>query len=224
MRRKTPKSGFTLPEILIVASVLVLIGLVVASLFSKGQHVYRHGETHIEMQRQGRRVIGRLAPYLNSMYDADLPVSLPILYPPPDPEQSSDRVLFFTTEDWLADDYPSATSSSLAISAYEQVDALTFLYQVRLESASGNIVLERFAYNSATFSLNNPATYPLEKQFTIHRRRGVEAIANFRFKRPKATVLTLEFDIEDSSRSASNTSQELNEHFRTTFNLPNGIL
>ena len=219
MKRK----GFTLLEILIVMSVFSIIATVVATLYTRGFSVYRHGESHIELQREGRNAIARMTPYISSMFDADLPVGLPMLEPPSDPTQEADHVTFFSTEDWLAKDYPSPTTSSLEVKSYEGIESLTFLYRIATDQ-QGNIVLERLDYDKDTFTPEALGSLPVTDRRVLLQLPKGEEMASFRFYRPRSTVLSLDFEIRKSTRSDANTPLQLREQFRTTFDLPYSTL
>lgn len=216
--------GFTLPELMIVMSIMLIIGGVVASLFTRGHSLYRHGETHIEMQRSGRIVIARITPYVSSMFDGDIPIGNPIVTPSPDPLATSTDVVFFTTEDWLTPGYPSATTSSLAVVDHESLESLKFLYRVRLDDkdsgGTGHVLLEKLSYNEATFNAADPTTCPAVEELVLYRAREDEKLLNFRFSRVRAAVLTLEFQTEKTTRSDANQPIVITEDFRATFNLP----
>lgn len=218
------RRGFTIPEILVVAGVLVVVGAVVASLFTRGNSLYRHSETHIEMQRSGRVAIARITPYVSSMFDGDIPIGNPIVTPPPDPLATSESVVFFTTEDWLAPGYPSPSTSSLKVMEHGALESLKFLYRIRLDSradgGTGHVLLERLAYDETTFVAGDSSTYPMTEEMVLYRARTDEEILNFRFHRVRASILTLEFQTKKTTRSDSNQPIVVLEDFRSTFNLP----
>ena len=217
--------GFTILEMAIVFSIFLIIGIVVANLFSHGSAVYRHSEGHIEMQRTGRLAIARMTPYASSMFDGDLPLELPIVQPPAEPDAESDRLIFRSTEDWLGAGYPSPQTSSLYVQSHEDIEGLTFLYQIRYQAPvspvdRGKILLEKLNYDQATFDPADPATYPVSSSRTLYGLKENEEITEFVFKRLRATVVTLDFKLKTTVKSEVKAPVEVIEDFRATFNLP----
>ena len=217
--------GFTILELTIVFSIFLIIGIVVANLFTHGSAVYRHSEGHIEMQRTGRLAIARMTPYVSSMFDGDLPLELPIIQPPSEPDAESDRLIFRSTEDWLGNGYPSPQTSSLYVQSHDEIEGLTFLYQIRYQAPvgageRGEILLEKLNYDQATFDAANPATYPVISSKSLYRLKDNEAINEFVFKRLRATVVTLDFKLNTTVKSEVKSPVDVTEDFRATFNLP----
>ncbi len=163
IRTKERAEAFTLIEMLVVVSMFGLIMGVIATLFAKGTQVYRHGETHIELQRSGRHLASRLTPYLVTAYDAYRPSIDPIVCPagvnPDFPENPADRVRvvrFYTTEDWLHADYDDRTDigrlgndqaplmppTISSVSALSTADFTQYLYEIGLDEEE-DVVLRR---------------------------------------------------------------------------------
>lgn len=221
--------AFTIPEMLVVVTLFTIIGTVVAALFTRGNSAYRHGETHIEMQRYGRQVINRITPHASSMFDGRNPSALPIVAPPPDPALQTQTLTFYTTEDWLSLDYPSPTTSSTQVLDQAGLRNLRFVYQIRYDNpskpggGSGDVLLERLnpaTFDVATFDPNDPSTYAVTNSRVLVRRKVGETLKNFRFTRVRSTLVVLEFETEKETRSDANQPILINEKFRATFNLP----
>lgn len=209
--KRKPKKGFTIIELLVVASLFTVIGTVVAMLFTRGNSTYRHGETHIEMQRSGRSIVARLTPYLSSVFNAASPSANPILVPAAaDPNIHEPSVRFVTTEDWLSGSYPSQlTSATLATST---LDLRNFTYQIRQDS-NGDVLLERLNETS-------PGTFAVTNTKTIQRQKKDESISNLQFTLVRSNLLLFQFETSKETRSTSNTPMTVKEDFRITYNLP----
>ena len=212
------KRGFTLLEILIVATLFTIIGAVVASLFTRGASTYKHGETHIEMQRNGRRIVARLTPYFNSAIKVGIPLGAPAIINP-----QAGEVTFSTTEDWFDPNYPSPTTSATLA---PNVGALNeFYYRVRQDGTEGDIFLEK-----VTETLPSPS--PPTRSFTtvdslrILRQKKNERIKNLRFSLiGTGTLLLMEFETTKMTRGDDDDSAgageiRVEEKFRITYNLP----
>lgn len=144
--------GFSLLEMIFVTVMVSLITSLVALLFNRGTEIYRHGESHIELQRSGRHLVERVTPIIAAMCDRDDVSTVPVLRLDSSPPQllpsntPQDQLLFYTTEDWFAIGYPTlTTSATLAVSPKTLGK---FLYRIRkVTQASdrnyGNVVLER---------------------------------------------------------------------------------
>lgn len=170
--QRADRRGFSLLEILIVSSMITLVTAVTISIFHRGTLLYRHGETHIELQRSARQLVNRLTPYIGSMFDADQPSARPIDLPAnPGEAFATDTLVFCSTEDWFHPDYPSpgvAPSPATSAIAATGVESLgRYGYQVRLLNQPGDrnhgcFVLERLdgpayeAYRAASPRPNPP--------------------------------------------------------------------
>lgn len=208
---RRPVKGFTIIEILIVASLFTIIGTVVALLFSRGNSTYRHGETHIEMQRAGRSIVARMTPYLSSVFNAANPYASPILVPATaDPNISEDKVRFVTTEDWLSNNYPSQlTSATLATST---ADLRNYTYQIQ-QDGSGNVILERLEEPT-------PGNFNITDTRVLRRQKTKEQINNLRFSLVRSNLLLFQFETAKETRGEANTPVMVKEDFRITYNLP----
>jgi len=224
---------------LVVAATFSLITSVVAVLFTQGTYTYRHGESHLTMQRGGRLLAARVTPYLASVFDAVTPSLTPLwldtdpsaavitlgqrmpvnpsrgdpTHTPVDPEAS--KLYFTTTEDWLGPGFPSQlTSSTMATST---ADLRNFTYRIRYDDPSaavmgdGQVLLERLIPGAGGLQVEQTRRLYLEKN---------EALKDFRFVLARANLLQMEFTMQTSIRSAQNQEQITSENFRFTFNLP----
>ncbi len=209
--RSKPQWGFTISELLIVASLFTIIGTVVAFLFSRGNSAYRHGESHIEMQRAGRTVVARVTPFISSVFNAASPTAAAIRLPATaDPNIHENTVRFFTTEDWLAPTYPDVnTSSTLANST---ADLRNFTYQI-LQDNNGNVVLQKL--NEPT-----PDTFNVANTKVLVRRKADETISNLQFTLVRSNLLVMEFQTSRQTRGDGNQPMTVKEDFRITFNIP----
>lgn len=237
--RLAKKRGFSLIEMLIVLTVFSLITSVIAVLFTQGMFTYRHGESHLMMQRGGRILAGRVTPYLASMFDAVTPSLTPLWLDtdasaanivlgqrmpvnpargnpgtlPVDPEAS--KLYFTTTEDWLGVGYPSQFTSSTKATSTQ--DLRSYPYRVRYEDPNpavfgdGQILLERLIPGGAGLVVDQSRPLYIEKD---------ESLKDFRFVLTRANLLQMEFTMQSRVRSAQNLDQVTNETFRFTFNLP----
>lgn len=209
-QRPQPK-GFTLLEMLIVVSIFGTIATVVALLFSRGTSLYRHGETHIEMQRVGRHITARVTPYITSVFNAASPSASALLIPATaDPNLDSNLVRFRTTEDWLSTNYPSQLTSSRQ--ATSTADLRNYIYQIQLD-ADSNVVLERLEEPT-------PGTFNVTDSTVLVRKKPSETISNLRFTLVRSNLLLLQFTASKVTRGESNQPMTVNEDFRITFNLP----
>jgi prepilin-type N-terminal cleavage/methylation domain-containing protein len=150
------KRGFSVLEMLIVCALIGLVTTAVALLFTKGTQIYRHGESHIEMQRAGRHLVTRLSPFVQSMFHSNSPTLSPLVNPDVI-GVSRPELVFRTTEDWFAIGYPAAANTS-ATTATSISDLRNFFYRVRLvndptDPNNGNVVLERLNCDSTTGTL-----------------------------------------------------------------------
>ena len=230
MKLSRPR-GFSLIEMLIVCSIFTLVTGVVAVLFTQGTYTYRHGETHLEMQRGGRALTQRIAPFLATMIDSAVPSLSPLRRNTNgsggitlDQEMLLDtdypEVYFLTTEDWLGPDYPSRTDSSTM--ALSTSDLGRFMYRIRYVDPSstkmgdGEIFLERLVQSGTS-------DYTVEETRRLYNEKD-EAVKNFRFVRVRSNLLQLRFDMENVTRSAQNQAQTTREEFRMTFNIPTQTL
>lgn len=236
---RSRQEGFSLVEMLIVAATFSLITSVIAVLFAQGTYTYRHGESHLAMQRGGRLLAARVTPYLASMFDAVTPSLTPLWLdtdpsaanivlgqrmpvdpqrgdpnsPPVDPEAS--KLYFTTTEDWLGGGYPSPLSSSTL--AASTADLRNYPYRVRYEDPNpaelgdGQILLERLVANGPGLQVEQ------KRRLYIEKNEGLE---NFRFVLARANLLQMEFTMRTAVRSAQNQRQVTSENFRFTVNLP----
>lgn len=205
------RRGFTISELLIVASLFTIIGTVVAFLFSRGNSAYRHGESHIEMQRAGRQVVARVTPFISSVFNAASPSTNPIRLPAAaDPNVNTTSVIFTTTEDWLSLDYPDAvTSSTLAAST---ADLRNYTYRITQDN-NGNVVLHQLDEPT-------PDTFNITNTKVLVRQKQSEQISNLRFTLVRSNLLVMEFQTSRETRGDANQPMTVTEDFRITFNLP----
>jgi prepilin-type N-terminal cleavage/methylation domain-containing protein len=241
--KRARHSGFSLTEMLIVMAIFSLVTTVVALLFSKGSHLYRHGEAHIEMQRSGRHLVSRLTPYIGSVFDSDNPTATP-LRSPAGADSSSPELVFNTTEDWFALDYPSAATSARLVPSIGNLNRFT--YRVRrvndaTDENDGNVVIERIDGDGAAPPY--VVTLPLlENTRVLLRPKPGESIPacpitnasdpcpdppaeharHFRFTwaNDLKDGFFLTFTARTTARSEAGLPVEINEDFRITFNLP----
>ena len=212
--QKRVSKGFTIIELLIVASLFTVIGTVVAFLFTRGHSAYRHGESHIEIQRTGRDLGCWVTPFLGSMFHA-VPSGRTIIVPETtDPNIQRPFVQFRTTEDWLDGAYPSQTTSSRL--AQGLGDLGVFEYRINQEAATGNILLEKM---ELTLDETAPSTTVLNTR-TLVRQKASETISNLQFTLQKSNLLLLTFRTSRETRGAANQPLTVNEDFQIVFNLP----
>lgn len=211
MRQRLQAQGFSLLEMLIVVSIFGTVATVVTLLFSRGTSLYRHGETHIEMQRVGRHITARVTPYITSIFNASSPSASALLIPATaDPAIETNLVRFRTTEDWLSNSYPSQlTSSRLAAST---ADLRNYVYQIQLDG-DNHVVLERLEEPT-------PGTFNVTDSLVLVRKKPSETLSNLRFTLVRSNLLLLQFQVSKETRGDSNQPITVNEDFRITFNLP----
>jgi prepilin-type N-terminal cleavage/methylation domain-containing protein len=223
--------GFTVVEMMIVCTLMGLVTTVVAMLFNKGHHLYRHGESHIELQRSGRHLVSRLTPYVSSVFDADNPSAVP-LRRPAGASLSSPELVFNTTED----------SARLAPAIK---DLEKFTYRVRVVDADdatdenrGCVVIERLEGDGAAppYVVSTPLR---ENSRVLLRPKQDESIPvcpggdsdactepdhdrHFRFTwaNDLKNGFYLSFSIRTTVRGEVGQDMEIFEDFRITFNLP----
>jgi hypothetical protein len=168
------------------------------------------------MQRVGRNAIGRITPFISSMFVAGSPSASPIEVPASaDPNLSSPFVIFHTTEDWLNPNYPSRfTSSTMALSTDDLRD---YAYRIQ-QDANGNIILEQL---QEVLPSTDPKTFNATgANRVLYRRKTNEQINNFGWTLVRANVLVLNFETAAETRGDSNQPITVKEKFRATFNLP----
>lgn len=214
MRLPAARRGFTIVEVLIVASLFTIIGVVVASLFTRGASTYRHGETHIEMQRSGRTVVSRLTPFLSSIFNAANPTATALIVPAsadPNPNPVPNLVRFRTTEDWLNPAYPSQTTSSRM--ALSTADLRNYTYQIIQDANSGDVLLQKLEEPT-------PGTFNVLETRRLVRQKKSEEITNLRFTLARSNLLVMEFETVKETRGDGNQPMTVTEEFRVTYNLP----
>jgi prepilin-type N-terminal cleavage/methylation domain-containing protein len=243
MARSRRATGFSLIEMLTVMALFATITTVVALIFNRGTFLYRHGEAHIEMQRMGRHLVSRLTPYIASVFDADNPSATP-LRSPAFASDSSPELIFNTTEDWFAPDYPSPTTSARLVASIG--DLQRFTYRVRRVNSAGdpndgNVVIERINGDGSAppyvvtipvidntrvllrpkagesipcCPINNPNT-PCPSPAAEHARHF-----KFTWANDRKNGFYLTFTARTTARSDAGQPIEINEDFRITFNLP----
>lgn len=242
-REKSKPDGFTLIEMLVVVTLFGLIMAVITTLFTKGTQVYRHGESHIELQRSGRHIAARLTPYLATMYDAYVPGSEPILVPPGvHPDNTFGFVRFLTTEDWLGEDYDLAARPPTVstLSAQNSSDLRRHIYQIGLNQEQ-DLILNRLTtltpldpdidpnFRNPTFVPTPTDTRAIvraknrntDNPEVFEDRNGNPA---FEFLYPRRNLLLLRYSISKNTRGPNNQLMRITEPFRITFNLPTKII
>lgn len=208
---KRQKTAFTLIEMLIVVSIFAIVSTVVALLFSRGTSLYRHGETHIEMQRSGRHLTARVTPYITSMFNVNSPTASAMIVPATaDPNLESPILRFRTTEDWLNAAYPSTLTSSMM--AGSTSDLRSHIYQVQ-QAPDGNVVLERLEEPT-------PGTFNVTDTRVLLRKKPNETFSALRFTLVRSSLLVLKFETSKETRGDNNQPVTITEKFRITFNLP----
>ena len=247
------RRGFSLLEILIVCSLITLVTAVTISIFHRGTLLYRHGETHIELQRSARQLVTRLTPYIGSMFDADQPSQRPVRWPSlPGDANATPVLVFVSTEDWFAVDYPSPNTS--AIEAPSDKELRKFGYQVRLldlpsDRNHGCFVLERLTDDAtatlndsplpaAPFAVNLPTIDNTRVLFRpkrgdvivvdppgtpVDQRQGPQFSLTSNNPLMADGTLHFSFTLKHAIRGDAPSKVDATEKFEATFNLPKNI-
>lgn len=235
--------GFSLIEMLTVMALFATITTVVALIFNRGTFLYRHGESHIEMQRLGRHLVSRLTPYISSAFDPDSPTKVP-LHSPQSAAVSSPELVFNTTEDWFAPDYPSPATSARLAPSVESLQRFTYRIRRVNDPANvnnGNVVVERLnGDGTPPYVVTAP---PLDNTRVVLRPKEGETIPccpisnptdpcpsppaeharhfKFSWANDGKNGFYLTFTARTTTRGEAGIPIEVNEDFRITFNLPN---
>ncbi len=240
MRIQKRPQAFSIIEILIVMTLISLVSGVVAVLFTKGTQIYRHSETHIEAQRNGRHLVAMMTPYLASARNV-VPSAGAIIAPVV--LGTGTAVIFKTSEDRNTPGYPSNTTSALGLTNLADFLALGngvgFVYRIRFvqdatDRNDGNVVAERLN-NSVAFpdgTLPLTVTAPvIDHTRVLMFRKANEQIQDFTFTRPTRDLLQMSFTSLRNTQSAVTNDaayeaqkERAREEFRATFSLPTDLI
>lgn len=234
-RRSLRFRGFTILEMLTVIGIIGFITTVIAGLFSQGSLVLRHGDGRLSLQRANRLLGARVTPYVASTFNRSVgaPVVLDPLsnvtpaagttdkaatvgVAPTVPGMSALR--FVTTEDWFAVGYPTAAGTS-ATQVTDLSQLGSFVYQIR-RNAQNNVILEQLDRTNNYAAVGAPQVLFFSRE-SAYIKADADPLnpVNFKFELPRDNLLIMTVTLTSNIRGAVD-RMDLEDTFRTTFNLP----
>lgn len=215
------RKGFTIVELLVSMGLMAMVSVALLAIFASAQTAIGYGGARIELHGTGREMLRRISPYvMSAMYN---PAN-------PDPGSSHDAVVspasgatatsvvFTTTEDFLAANYPSPANSSMLVPNPDNL--AYFTYRIRyvspsngIPAPSGDVILEKV---SNTSPYNPVAGVPTR---VLARSTPDAVIRSCTFSRPVVNVVLVDMTVRGVTRDARKADKNLDLRFSTAVNV-----